>query len=109
MTATVLARRYGRVCLVGLLDHAGPLADFNPLFQMPFGGVHLSSFASAFTYGSPDYPLTEVPLQAIVDRVAAGRAADFLEGMTLAAHSIDSGAAMAKVDQLARFTHAVAE
>jgi anthranilate phosphoribosyltransferase len=36
--------------------------------------------------------------------VAAGRAADFLEGMTLAAQSIDSGAAMAKVDQLARFT-----
>jgi anthranilate phosphoribosyltransferase len=36
--------------------------------------------------------------------VAAGRAADFLEGMTLAAQSIDSGAAMAKVDQLASFT-----
>ena len=41
--------------------------------------------------------------------VAASRAADFLEGMTLAAQSIDSGAAMAKVDQLARFTHDVAE
>jgi anthranilate phosphoribosyltransferase len=36
--------------------------------------------------------------------VAAGRAMGFLEGMTLAAQSIDSGAAMAKVDQLARFT-----
>jgi len=36
--------------------------------------------------------------------VAAGRAADFLEGMKLAAQSIDSGAAMVKVDQLARFT-----
>jgi anthranilate phosphoribosyltransferase len=36
--------------------------------------------------------------------VAAGRAAHFLEGMKLAAQSIDSGAAMAKVDQLARFT-----
>jgi anthranilate phosphoribosyltransferase len=41
--------------------------------------------------------------------VAAGRAAEFLEGMTLAAQSIDSGAAMAKVDQLARFSHGVAE
>ena len=73
LDSLAMARRYGRVCLVGLLDHAGPIAAFNPLFQMPFGGVHFSSFASAFTYGSPDYPLTEVPLQAIVDRVAAGR------------------------------------
>jgi anthranilate phosphoribosyltransferase len=36
--------------------------------------------------------------------VAAGRAADFLEGMALAAHSIDTGAARAKLDQLVRFT-----
>ena len=67
-----MARRYGRVCLVGLLDHAAPIADFNPLFQMPFGGVHFSSFVSAFTYGTPEYPLTDVPLQAIVDRAGAG-------------------------------------
>ena len=68
-----MARRYGRVCLVGLLDHAAPIENFNPLFQMPFAGVHFSSFVSAFTYGAPDYPLTDVPLQEIVDRVAAGR------------------------------------
>ena len=68
-----MARRYGRVCLVGLLDHAAPIENFNPLFQMPFSGVHFSSFVSAFTYGAPDYPLTDVPLQAIVDRVATGR------------------------------------
>lgn len=73
LDSLAMARRYGRVCLAGLLDHAGPIEAFNPLFQMPFGGVHFSSFASAFTYGSPDYPLTEVPLQAIVDRVASGR------------------------------------
>jgi anthranilate phosphoribosyltransferase len=36
--------------------------------------------------------------------VAAGRAAGFLEGVALAAQAIDSGAAMAKVEQLARFT-----
>ena len=34
--------------------------------------MHFSSFAGAFTYGTPDYPLTDVPLQAIVDRAAAG-------------------------------------
>jgi NADPH2:quinone reductase len=72
LDSLAMARRYGRVCLVGLLDHAAPIADFNPLFQMPFGGVHFSSFVSAFTYGTPEYPLTDVPLQAIVDRAGAG-------------------------------------
>jgi NADPH:quinone reductase-like Zn-dependent oxidoreductase len=72
LDSLAMARRYGRVCLAGLLDHADGLENFNPLFQMPFGGVHFSSFASAFTYGTPDYPLTEVPLQTIVDCVAAG-------------------------------------
>jgi anthranilate phosphoribosyltransferase len=36
--------------------------------------------------------------------VAAGRAASFLEGMNLAAASIDSGAAKAKAEALARFS-----
>jgi len=36
--------------------------------------------------------------------VAAGRAADFPSGMEIAARSIDSGAARAKLDALARFT-----
>jgi NADPH:quinone reductase-like Zn-dependent oxidoreductase len=72
LDSLAMARRYGRVCLAGLLDHGDPIANFNPLFQMPFGGVHFSSFASAFTYGTPDYPLTEIPLQTIIDRVAAG-------------------------------------
>ena len=36
--------------------------------------------------------------------VAAGRAADFREGVALAAHSIDTGAALRKVLELARFT-----
>jgi anthranilate phosphoribosyltransferase len=38
--------------------------------------------------------------------VAAGRASDFLEGVTLAARAIDSGAARAKLDQLIAFTQA---
>jgi anthranilate phosphoribosyltransferase len=41
--------------------------------------------------------------------VAAGRAANFVEGMALAARSIDSGSAQAKVDRLVRFTQGVAE
>jgi anthranilate phosphoribosyltransferase len=38
--------------------------------------------------------------------VAAGKAADLREGMERAAHSIDSGAAAAKVEALAKFTRA---
>jgi len=38
--------------------------------------------------------------------VAAERAADFLEGVCVAAESIDSGAARAKLDQLVKFTNA---
>ena len=38
--------------------------------------------------------------------VAAGKARDFPEGVRLAAHSIDSGAAQSKVEALARFTSA---
>jgi NADPH:quinone reductase-like Zn-dependent oxidoreductase len=33
-------------------------------------GVHLSFFASAFTFGNADYSLTDVPLQQMIDRVA---------------------------------------
>jgi NADPH:quinone reductase len=35
-------------------------------------GVHFSFFGS-FVFGTPDFPLSDVPLQAIVDQVAAGR------------------------------------
>ena len=38
--------------------------------------------------------------------VAAGRAADFLEGVHLAAKSIDSGAAREKLDALVAFSQA---
>ena len=35
-------------------------------------GVHLSFFASAFTFGSSEYPLSHIPFQTIVDRVEKG-------------------------------------
>jgi NADPH:quinone reductase len=64
------ARRGGHVCLVGFLGGGGPLA-LEPVFQMP-SGVHLSVFASALVTGTPAFPLSEIPFQAIVDRVARG-------------------------------------
>lgn len=52
----------GRVCLAG--------ESFDPLRRMP-SGVHLSFFASAFTFGNPEYPLSGIPFQTIVDRAEA--------------------------------------
>ena len=61
----------GRVCMAGFLGGGAPIAAFDPLMHMP-SGVHLSFFASAFTFGNADYPLADIPLQAIVDRAASG-------------------------------------
>ncbi|ALE59100.1 zinc-binding dehydrogenase [Paraburkholderia sp. RL17-368-BIF-A] len=58
-------RRGGRVCLAGFLGGLAPLTGFNPLGQMP-SGVHMSFFGS-FMFGSPEFPLSEVPMQQIVD------------------------------------------
>jgi NADPH:quinone reductase-like Zn-dependent oxidoreductase len=63
--------RGGEVCLVGFLGGGGPLT-LEPVFMMP-SGAKLSVFASAVVLGSADFPLSEIPFQAIVDRVAAGR------------------------------------
>jgi NADPH2:quinone reductase len=75
-TSTILdslaaARPDGRVCLAGFLGGGAPLPAFDPMMQLP-SGVHLSFFASAFTFGTADYPLSRVPMQAMVDRAAAG-------------------------------------
>ena len=63
-------RRGGHACLVGFLGGGGPFA-LEPVFQIP-SGRHLSVFASALVTGTPDFPLSEIPFQTIVDRVAAG-------------------------------------
>lgn len=63
-------RRGGRVCEAGWLGGLASIESFNPMLQMP-SGVHFSLFGS-FVFGTPSFPLSEVPLQVIVDRVAAG-------------------------------------
>jgi hypothetical protein len=47
-----------------------PIADFNPLLQMA-SGVYLTFFGS-FVFGTPGFPLSDVPLQSIANDVAAG-------------------------------------
>jgi len=65
-----MVRRGGCVCLAGFLGGLAPLSSFNPLQQMP-SGVHFSFFGS-FAFGTRDFPVSEVPLQTIVDRAASG-------------------------------------
>jgi NADPH:quinone reductase-like Zn-dependent oxidoreductase len=66
-----LARRGGRVCVAGFLGGGEPVAAFDPMKHLP-SGRHLSFFGSAFVYGTPDYPLGDVPFQRLVDLAEAG-------------------------------------
>lgn len=66
-----MLRRGGRSCLAGFLGGLAPIQDFNPLLQMP-SGVYLTFFGS-FVFGTPGFPLSEVPLQQIAEDAAAGR------------------------------------
>jgi NADPH:quinone reductase len=69
LDSLAILRRGGRLCLAGFLGGLAPIPSFNPLLQMP-SGVHFSFFGS-FMFGTPEFPLSEVPLQTIVDRVAS--------------------------------------
>jgi NADPH2:quinone reductase len=70
LDSLAMLRRGGQACLVGFLGGGGPLA-LEPVFQIP-SGRRLSVFASALVTGTADFPLSEIPFQAIVDRVAQG-------------------------------------
>lgn len=63
-------RRGGRSCLAGFLGGLDKLAAFDPLSQFP-SDVQLSFFGS-FNFGSGDFPLSDIPMQQIIDLVAAG-------------------------------------
>src|SRR5262247_275093 len=65
-----MLRRGGRACLAGWLGGLAPIKDFNPLLQMS-NGVYLTFFGS-FVFGTPGFPLSDVPLQDIARQVAAG-------------------------------------
>jgi NADPH:quinone reductase-like Zn-dependent oxidoreductase len=64
-------RPTGGVCLVGFLGGLEPIADFDPLMDLP-SGVRLTTFASAFVLGDEYFPTTDVPLQEIVDKASRG-------------------------------------
>jgi NADPH:quinone reductase-like Zn-dependent oxidoreductase len=70
MDSLAMLRRGGRMCLAGWLGGLDPVNEFNPLLQMP-SGVYFTFFGS-FVFGTPDFPVSDIPLQSIVDKVAAG-------------------------------------
>jgi len=66
-----MLKRGGRACLAGWLGGLEPIRDFNPLLQMA-SGVYLTFFGS-FVFGTPGFPLSDVPLQDIARQVAEGK------------------------------------
>jgi NADPH2:quinone reductase len=66
-----MLRRGGRACLAGWLGGLAPIPDFNPLLGMP-SGVHLTFFGS-FVFGTPGFPLSDVPLSDIAEQVRNGQ------------------------------------
>ncbi|HEX7689571.1 MAG TPA: zinc-binding dehydrogenase, partial [Burkholderiaceae bacterium] len=64
-------RRGGRVCLAGFLGGGAPIERFDPLLHLP-SGRHLSFFGSAFVYGTPEYPLADIPFQRLLELAEEG-------------------------------------
>ncbi|OKI12607.1 zinc-binding dehydrogenase [Streptomyces sp. CB03911] len=98
--ATVRPR--GRVCQLGFLGGFEPVRDFDPITDLP-SGVQLSFFGSAFVLGSPEFPLADVPLDAIYAQVesgalAAGPVRTFRFGEIVEAHRVlETGEALGKM------------
>jgi NADPH:quinone reductase-like Zn-dependent oxidoreductase len=68
LDSLAMVRRHGRVCEAGFLGGISPIESFNPIAQVP-NGVQFSFFGS-FVFGSPAFPLSDIPFQTIFDRVA---------------------------------------
>ncbi|HZZ45451.1 MAG TPA: zinc-binding dehydrogenase [Pseudonocardia sp.] len=66
-----MLRRGGTACLAGWLGGLDPIKDFNPLLQMA-RGVNFSFFAG-WVWGTPEFPLSDVPLGEIAQHVHNGQ------------------------------------
>jgi NADPH:quinone reductase len=71
LDSLAMVRRNGHVCLAGFLGGGGPIPNLEPVFQIP-SARHFSVFASAMILGSPEFPLSDIPFQEIIDRAANG-------------------------------------
>jgi NADPH:quinone reductase-like Zn-dependent oxidoreductase len=66
-----VVRPRGRVCQLGFLGGLEPVADFNPIADMP-SGVQFSFYGSAFVLGTSKFPLAEIPLAEMIGKAEAG-------------------------------------
>ncbi len=67
-----MIRNDGHLCLAGFLGGTAPLKDFDPLMHMP-SGVQFSFFGSAFVFGTPAFPLDQIPFQSFIQAVEQGK------------------------------------
>jgi NADPH:quinone reductase-like Zn-dependent oxidoreductase len=65
-----MARKGGRVVMAGFLGGHAPVS-FDTISSLPTG-VDLTFFGSAFVLENKDYPLSNIPLQGMVDKVERG-------------------------------------
>lgn len=65
-----LVRTGGRILQAGWLGGLAPVKNFNPMVEME-SGVHFSLFHSK-VLGTPDFPLSAVPLQQIINKIQSG-------------------------------------
>ena len=66
-----IVRPRGRVCQLGFLGGLEPVADFNPIADVP-SGVQFSFYGSAFVLGTSEFPLTEIPLTEMIGKAENG-------------------------------------
>jgi NADPH:quinone reductase len=66
-----IVRPRGRVCQLGFLGGLEPVADFNPIADLP-SGVQFSFYGSAFVLGTSAFPLTEIPLTEMIGKAENG-------------------------------------
>jgi NADPH:quinone reductase len=66
-----IVRTRGRVCQLGFLGGLEPVADFNPIADLPTG-VQFSFYGSAFVLGTENFLLADIPLQQMITRAEAG-------------------------------------
>ncbi|KAI0518532.1 GroES-like protein [Xylaria bambusicola] len=71
LESIALTRAGGRMLQAGWLGGLEPVRQFNPMVQME-SGVHFSLFHSK-VLGSPEFPLSGIPLQEIVRKIEQGR------------------------------------
>ena len=71
LESIALTRAGGRMLQAGWLGGLEPVKDFNPMVQME-SGVHFSLFHSK-VLGSPEFPLSGIPLQEVVRKIEEGK------------------------------------